>query len=135
MLDRLGELHTAFRWTSAYLGSRATMCVPQCLVEKLENAGRPYRIAATSPSLNGLWAAVLGGLGVTARTKLVLPGGVVYGDSLFGLPALGSFPVTLHRHSPTNALFDRMIELLVHELTLKLQGTDKAPRLPIGRKA
>jgi DNA-binding transcriptional LysR family regulator len=107
----------------------------KCLVEKLENAGRPYRIAATSPSLNGLWAAVLGGLGVTARTKLALPGGVVYGDSLFGLPALGSFPITLHRHSLTNALFDRMIELLVHELTLKLQGTDKVSRLPIGRKA
>jgi DNA-binding transcriptional LysR family regulator len=107
----------------------------KCLVQQLEDAGRPYRIAATSPSLDGLWAAVLGGLGVTARTKLALPDGVVHGDSLFGLPALGSFPITLHRHSATNTLFDRMSELLVHELTLKLQITRKALRLHVGRKA
>ena len=113
---------------------------PQCafrkfLVQQLEDAGMPYRIAATSPSLDGLWAAVLGGLGVTVRTKLALPDGVVYGDSLFGLPALGSFPITLHRHPATSTLFDRVSELLVSELMLKLQITRKTLRLHVGRKA
>jgi len=35
----------------------------------LERAGRPYRIAATSPSLSGLRAAVRAGIAVTARTS------------------------------------------------------------------
>jgi DNA-binding transcriptional LysR family regulator len=106
----------------------------KCAVQQLEDAGMPYRIAATSPSLDGLWAAVLGGLGVTSRTALALPDGVVHGESLFGLPTLGAFPVTLHRNPSTNTAFDRMSELLAEGLTLKLQTARNALRLPIGRK-
>ena len=95
----------------------------KCLVEQLEDAGMPYRIAATSPSLDGLWAAVLGGLGVTVRTSLALPEGMVHGGSLFGLPALGSFPITLHRHAVANTQFDGMSALLVDELTRQLDRT------------
>jgi hypothetical protein len=107
----------------------------KCAVQQLEDAGMPYRIAATSPSLDGLWAAVLGGLGVTSRTALALPDGVVHGESLFGLPTLGAFPITLHRNPSTNTAFDRMSELLAEGLTLKLQTARNALRLPIGRKA
>jgi len=53
---------------------------PQCIfrkrtVELLENVKVPHRIAANSPSLDGLWAALLGGLGITVRTALNLPEG------------------------------------------------------------
>jgi len=66
---------------------------PQCVFRKvavqgLEAAGIPYRIAATSPSLDGLWAALLGGLGVTARTALQLPAHLVADRSLHRLPVL-----------------------------------------------
>jgi len=113
---------------------------PQCvfrkrMVEQLDNAGIAYRIAATSPSLDGLWAAVLGGLGVTARTELGLPNGVVQGESLFGLPALGRLPVTLHGNHAVNKAFDPMSELLVNALALKLQTAQKNLRPRIVRKA
>ena len=46
---------------------------PQCAfrkkaIEKLDEASIPWRIAAVSPSLAGLWASAIGGLGITART-------------------------------------------------------------------
>jgi len=118
------------------------ICVlgPQCsfrksVVQKLESAEMPYRIAATSPSLDGLWAAVLGGLGITARTTFALPEGTVHGESLFDLPALGAFPVTLHRAAVTNAAFDRMSEFLSEEVKLKLQSGLKTHRMRVVRKA
>ena len=107
----------------------------KCAVQQLEDAGVPYRIAATSPSLNGLWAAVLGGLGVTSRTALALPEGVVHGESLFGLPILGAFPITLHRNPSANTAFDRMSELLAEGLMRKLPTARHALRLSHRRKA
>lgn len=145
LAKRVGEVHLSWIASEDFappsgeplpISVLGPQCVfRKCLVERLEDAGMPYRIAATSPSLDGLWAAVLGGLGVTVRTKLALPEGVVHGDSLFGLPALGSFPITLHRHPAANIQFDRMIELLVAELTLKLQLSRKTLRLQVRRKA
>jgi DNA-binding transcriptional LysR family regulator len=75
---------------------------PQCAfrkaaVQQLEAAGIPYRIAATSPSLDGLWAALQGGLGITARTAMQLPASLMANKSLHRLPVLSSFPVALHR--------------------------------------
>ena len=75
---------------------------PQCAfrkaaVQQLEAAGIPYRIAATSPSLDGLWAALQGGLGITARTAMQLPTPLVANKSVHRLPGLPIFPVVLHR--------------------------------------
>jgi len=42
-------------------------------VQALDRAGIPWRIAFTSPSLAGLWAAVEAGLGVTPRTRQSVP--------------------------------------------------------------
>jgi DNA-binding transcriptional LysR family regulator len=74
---------------------------PQCAFRKraiqlLEQAGKPWRIAAVSPSLAGLWAAALGGLGLTARSALGVPSALAASEELFDLPALGTFPITLH---------------------------------------
>jgi len=74
---------------------------PQCIFRRtamamLEATGAAYRIAAVSPSLEGLWASLLGGLGVTARTALNLPAGLVSARTLHGLPVLGALPVTVH---------------------------------------
>src|SRR6185503_3426777 len=55
---------------------------PQCAfrqraLQVLEEAGIPWRIAAVSPSLAGLWAAARAGLGVTVRSGLSLAPGVM----------------------------------------------------------
>lgn len=99
---------------------------PQCifrrrLIEQLDAKKIPYRIAANSPSLDGLWASLLGGLGVTARTALNLPDGLIASGSLYGLPQLGQLPVTLQRsiHSDSKAI-DRMTDLFSQSLRLAL---------------
>lgn len=74
---------------------------PQCAfrqeaIDRLEAAGRRWRIAAVSPSLAGLWASALGGLGITVRSSLSVPKELAFDAQLFGLPALKPFPVTLH---------------------------------------
>jgi DNA-binding transcriptional LysR family regulator len=74
---------------------------PQCVfrkeaIESLDAAGHPWRIAAVSPSLAGLWALGIAGLGVTVRSALGVPRSLVSHKTLFDLPRLGAFPVTLH---------------------------------------
>jgi DNA-binding transcriptional LysR family regulator len=101
-----------------------------CALQHLEAANIPCRIAANSPSLNGLWAALLGGLGVTARTAFNLPEGLVSADSLHSLPPLGTLPVTLHRHPHSNGdAADRMASLLMQALELILQPQPKTKAL------
>lgn len=74
---------------------------PQCAfrkeaIQKLDDAKMPWRIAAVSPSLAGLWASAIGGLGITARSSLGLPAKLVWDKDMFDLPKLPAFPVTLH---------------------------------------
>jgi len=74
---------------------------PQCVfrkeaIDSLDAAGHPWRIAAVSPSLAGLWALGMAGLGVTVRSALGVPRSLVSHKTLFDLPRLGAFPVTLH---------------------------------------
>lgn len=104
---------------------------PQCIFRKrtiqhLEAEKIPYRVAANSPSLEGLWVALLSGLGVTVRTALNLPEGLVSGGSLHGLPALGQLPVTLHRRAHSDGVaIDRMAMLLAQSLKLALSSESK----------
>jgi len=66
----------------------------------LDRAGIKWRVAFTSPSLSGLWAAAAAGLGVTVRTSYGLPSTVRALDAGEGeLPALPSIPLALHRES------------------------------------
>ena len=56
---------------------------PQCAfrkeaIQRLDDAKLPWRIAAVSPSLAGLWASAIGGLGITARSSLGLPAKLVW---------------------------------------------------------
>jgi DNA-binding transcriptional LysR family regulator len=62
----------------------------QMAVEALEGQKRNWRLALTSPSLAGLWAAVQAGLGVTVRTSFGLPDELAVMDAadLPGLPSI-----------------------------------------------
>jgi DNA-binding transcriptional LysR family regulator len=85
----------------------------KCAIQHLEQSNKPYRIAANSPSLDGLWAALLGGLGITARTALNLPAGLVFAGAMHNLPSLGFLPVTLHRNTQSAGVAtERMASLL-----------------------
>jgi DNA-binding transcriptional LysR family regulator len=60
-------------------------------IEALDRAGIPWRIAFTSHSLSGVWAAVAAGLGVTVRTVAGAPAGVrpLAPSALPPLPVIG----------------------------------------------
>jgi DNA-binding transcriptional LysR family regulator len=86
----------------------------------LDQAGVPWRIAFTSQSLHGLWAAVEAGLGITLRTAIGLPATL---RTLEGLPAVadGVLPVCLHDSgralTPTSsALRSAIVETLAGKL-------------------
>ncbi|KRF02010.1 LysR family transcriptional regulator [Frateuria sp. Soil773] len=67
-------------------------------IDALDRAGIAWRIAFTSASLAGTWAAVTAGLGVSVRTPLGLPGSVrALTPKEAGLPALPVLGLALHR--------------------------------------
>lgn len=93
----------------------------QCAFRKtaiaaLDRRDVPWRLAALSPSLAGLWASALGGLGITARSRMNLPAGLVQGESLFGLPALGHFPITLHMRPDSGKAVTRSRDFIVEAI-------------------
>lgn len=58
------------------------------VVAALDAAGRRYRIAATSPSLAGLRAAIRAGIAITARTRRSLEPGIRLAPRHLALPRL-----------------------------------------------
>jgi DNA-binding transcriptional LysR family regulator len=72
----------------------------QPAVEALERTQRPWRLAFTSPSLSGLWAAAVAGLGVTVRTALGLPSPLTVLGKSSGLPKLPQIALSLYTAQP-----------------------------------
>lgn len=78
-------------------------------VEALRVAGREWRLACTSASLNGLRAAALAGLGVMVSARTLLPAGLIEVPREFGLPDPGEVEFMLTGqdsalHEPAAAL-------------------------------
>ena len=89
-------------------------------ITALDKAGRPWRIAFTSPSLAGIWAAVDAGLGVTVRTQAGLPERLA---TLPGLPRLPTIALQLLRSDPAPAgPVQRLESLLQAHLKTSLTG-------------
>ena len=61
--------------------------------QALDAAQIPWRIALTSPSIGGIWAAVAAGLGLTLRTRIGLPSHLTV---VSGLPPVASLGYVLH---------------------------------------
>jgi DNA-binding transcriptional LysR family regulator len=87
------------------------------VLSRLESAGIAWRVAFTSPSLAGLWAAVEAGLGVTVRTPEGVPSRLRVLDRMPGLPRLSRIDLHLHlnRRPPTPAA-ERLREVLLETL-------------------
>ncbi|HVI57806.1 MAG TPA: LysR substrate-binding domain-containing protein [Luteimonas sp.] len=91
----------------------------------LDRAGIAWRVAFTSASLAGIWAAVAAGLGVTLRTPLGLPA-TVRGDAgaALALPPLADIGLRLHHAGATpSAAVARLGALVREALPLPLAGT------------
>jgi DNA-binding transcriptional LysR family regulator len=71
-------------------------------LQSLENIGRPYRLAATSPSLSGLRAAVRAGIAITVRTRRWLGSDIIEAPPIFRLPTLpkAEFSITVRKDCP-----------------------------------
>jgi len=88
-------------------------------VEALERTHRPWRLAFTSPSLSGLWAAAAAGLGVTVRTPLGLPSPLAVLGKPSGLPKLPQIALSLYTAQPEPPqAVARLREILIEELPL-----------------
>lgn len=72
----------------------------QAASEVLDRARRPWRIALTSASVSGIWAAAQAGLGITPRSVAHIPPGLVALDDSHGLPRLRNVAVSLHGAGP-----------------------------------
>ena len=90
-------------------------------IDALDRAGIAWRIAFSSASLAGTWAAVRAGLGVGVRTPLGLPGGVqALTAKEAGLPALPMLGLSLHRAEaePAPAVAE-LARIIVRTLTAR----------------
>ncbi len=113
---------------------------PQCAfrkkaIQELDAKSIPWRIAAVSPSLAGLWASAIGGLGVTVRSGLGLPSRLVSDATMFGLPPLGKFPVTLHgKHGSMSDAVERLSSIVRAAVSASVTGAEivkKSRRSPV----
>jgi DNA-binding transcriptional LysR family regulator len=83
-------------------------------IEALDRMGRSWRIAMTSPSVAGLWAAVGVGLGTTVRAKTGTPPELDCAPP--EMPSLGMIGVTLHRRTSARAAYIRRLAEIIGEL-------------------
>jgi DNA-binding transcriptional LysR family regulator len=93
-------------------------------MEALDRAGIAWRIAFTSPSLGGVWAAVAAGLGVTVRTGVGLPPSLRMVEPC-GLPPLPVIGLHLHRgeaelDAPAQRLHDIVLQALSTQISLDI---------------
>ena len=93
-------------------------------IDALDNAGVPWRLVFTTPSLSGLWAAAEGGLGITARTTVGMPKTLtVLNASALGLPALPKVPLTLLRsEAEPAASVARLKDILIETIEESVGG-------------
>ncbi|VWD54690.1 LysR family transcriptional regulator [Burkholderia lata] len=94
----------------------------------LDRAGVPWRVAFTTPSLAGLWAAAAAGLGLTVRSHYGLPASVrVLDAASCGLPALPSLPlILLRRTSSATPTVDRLARIVKQAVRDATEGAGAA---------
>jgi DNA-binding transcriptional LysR family regulator len=106
-------------------------------VAALDKAGIPWRIAFTSPSLAGLWAAAAAGLGVTLRTSAGLPASLrALGPREGGLPRLPDISLIMHTaDAVASPAVVRLAGILKETLAMSLAAPAPSMRPPVGRGA
>ncbi|MFS7247484.1 LysR substrate-binding domain-containing protein [Rahnella inusitata] len=89
----------------------------------LDRAGISWRIAFTSRSLSGIWAAMSAGLGVTLRTDFGKPESL---QTLEELPAAGDIGVSLHQsETPPGEASTHLKEAIIDFFTATILTVNK----------
>lgn len=89
----------------------------------LERAGLAWRVAFTSPSLAGLWAAAAAGFGITPRTTIGMPRSLVaLASERGGLPTLPPMPLWLHHAGPAASPAVARLAAIVRETVFERQA-------------
>jgi DNA-binding transcriptional LysR family regulator len=114
-----------FEWQAASaLPLPLLLLEPPCIfrtaaLHALDQSGVPWRVAVTSPSLGGLWATGLAGMGVTVRSAVVLPPGLADAGPRLALPPLPRIGMRIveadTRASAPRATLKRVLRELVDE--------------------
>jgi DNA-binding transcriptional LysR family regulator len=92
----------------------------QPAIEALERTQRPWRLAFTSPSLSGVWAAAVAGLGITVRTMRGWPAPLTALGKSSGLPKLPQIALSLYTAQPEpSQAVARLRQILIEELPLR----------------
>ncbi|NHN89756.1 LysR family transcriptional regulator [Acetobacter conturbans] len=95
----------------------------EMVIESLERASIPFRIAHTSLSITGLRAGVLGGLGISVFGRGFVPDGLeIIDQSEVGLPELPALPFVLERQKGTQA--NVAVEALVRAIRENVSRLD-----------
>lgn len=130
--DELKVLRESMVWLAATRGLAASddpvplaLLDPPCgfrtaAIAALDAARHPYRIAATSPSLAGLKAAVRSGLAVTPRTARMLEPGIGLAPTHLALPDLPDAEFTLRLRSDAERQSSDLATLLAEGLSIKI---------------
>jgi DNA-binding transcriptional LysR family regulator len=96
-------------------------------IAALDAAGIRWRIAFTSPSLAGLWAAVEAGLGVSPRTTVHVPDWLTVLGKSTRLPKLPSVELSLYdRGRPLTPAALRLKEILTDTIPAGLSESRRA---------
>jgi DNA-binding transcriptional LysR family regulator len=80
-------------------------------LKALDDAGIPWRIAFTSQSLGGIWAALQAGLGLTVRSTIGMPASLVPLGGV--LPSVGTLGVALLSANPPSSEAERQLHALL----------------------
>lgn len=130
--DELKVLHEPMMWLSAATGlANMDDAIPLALLDPpcgfrtaaiaaLDTSRRAYRIAATSPSLAGLKAAVRSGLAVTPRTARMLEPDIGLAPTHLALPDLPEAEFTLRVRSDAERQSKDLATLLADGLSVQL---------------
>jgi DNA-binding transcriptional LysR family regulator len=111
--------HRDFEWNATQPLSLAVFPTPCRFRAKanaeLDAAGIAWKIALTSSSLYGIWAAVRARLGVTLRTEQGLLPELEVVDRKFNLPNMGHVDVSLAMASPTHSPAVASLTAMLHD--------------------
>jgi DNA-binding transcriptional LysR family regulator len=129
--DEVAVIRQPMRWLSATgglvgrSGDEIPLAVldPPCgfrdaALKALDAARLPYRIAATSPSLSGIMAAVLGGVAVSVRTPRSLVNGIAVAPRKMALPRLPDAEFSIRVRADSGDVAQRLAAVLAQRLRL-----------------
>lgn len=98
----------------------------QTAIRALDRKNRAWRLALTTPSLPGVWAALRFGHGVTVRTAHRVPRGI-HALTHAGLPRLPAIELRMFERSNPTGMASDFIEVLASVIRQKVPGGESTP--------